>query len=85
MHALKLRFSRRDQVPNLRYVLYIPVPLELFPRILHRLSTVRLGDLVQGADDGAPEGEDALALEEVLEAEGWLFGAAGCGWRRARR
>lgn len=29
--------------------------------------------------------EDALALEEVLEAEGWLFGAAGCGWRRARR
>ena len=62
----------------MRQILHASVPLELLPRKRsHLLASVRVGNLVRRADDGAVEGEHALTLQEVVEVEEGLARSAG--------
>lgn len=45
------------------------VPLELAARIRDRLAPEVFGDPVRAAQDRAPQGQDALALDEMVERE----------------
>jgi len=68
LHALELDFSRRDEVANMREILDGPVAFELSTGVRDRLAApVASGDAVHAAQDVAPQGEDALALDEVFE------------------
>ena len=66
-HLIKLRPPRTNHVPDLRGITDGPIALEFLPRKRLQLLPCRriFGDLVRGANDVAPETEDALAEEEV--------------------
>jgi len=64
-----LRPPRRKQIPNLSNIAHPPIPLKLLSRQLpHFRTSCRVGNPPRGAEDLPPEGEDAGALEEVVEA-----------------
>ena len=53
------------------------VSFKLAPGVTYWFGAAGEWDSVEGADDGAVEGEDALALEEVVEGEGGKAGGFG--------
>ena len=68
--SLKLRLARTEQIPYLPLVLYSFMPFEFLPCVFLHLFSRWGWDLVACADDGAVEGDGALAEEEVGEGEG---------------
>lgn len=56
----------------------MPIPLKLLARKIPHLDPRRgCRDLVYSSDDRAPEGDDSLSLEEVVEAEDGLSESGG--------
>lgn len=63
----------------------MPIPLKLLARkIPHLDPRRRCRDLVYSSDDLAPESDDSLSLEEVIEAEDGLAESGGALVERDR-